>query len=50
MMKQKLLDLSGINAILKALANWDVRESVSIKATSNGTTYDRYDPQYGLHK
>ncbi|WDR22158.1 hypothetical protein PJM41_0073 [Salmonella phage vB_SenS_UTK0009] len=22
----------------------------SIKASTNGTTYDRYDPKYGLHK
>ncbi|EHU8780979.1 hypothetical protein N0S44_000209 [Escherichia coli] len=26
-----------------------INRSESIKASSNGTTYDRYDEKYGLH-
>ena len=26
------------------------RQDVSIKVSTNGTTYDRYDPVRGLHK
>lgn len=36
--------------ITMALLNWDRRTDVSITASSNGTTYDRYDPALGLHK
>lgn len=27
-----------------------INRTESIKASTNGTTYDRYDPQYGLHE
>lgn len=33
----------------EALERWKHREFESIKASSNGYTYDRYDPAYGLH-
>lgn len=35
--------------ITMALLNWNRRTDVSITASSNGTTYDRYDDKLGLH-
>lgn len=28
----------------------EINRTESIKASTNGTTYDRYDPKYGLHE
>lgn len=39
----------AIQEIFTALENWKTRTEVSIKASTNGTTYDRYDPSFGLH-
>jgi len=39
-----------INEIRAARVHWRCRDSISIKASTNGTTYDRYDPARGLHK
>ena len=39
-----------IDEIHLAQINWGRRQLVSIKASTNGTTYDRYDPAYGVHK
>jgi hypothetical protein len=46
--KQFIID--KIDEIRLAQINWGRRESASIKASTNGTTYDRYDPAHGLHK
>ncbi|AKU43801.1 hypothetical protein FDI95_gp150 [Citrobacter phage CF1 ERZ-2017] len=34
----------------KAVRHWIRTRFHSIKASTNGTTYDRYDTKYGLHK
>lgn len=41
---------AALQDIFDALEAWKTRTDVSIKAVSNGTTYDRYDPSLGLHK
>lgn len=40
---------SFLQELFDALEAWDVRTTTSIKASTNGTTYDRYDPEAGLH-
>lgn len=47
-MKQYFIE--AVDQIILALLNWNRRLDVSIKASTNGTTYDRYDPARGLHE
>lgn len=47
-MKQYFIEAA--DRIVLALLNWNRRQDVSIMASTNGTTYDRYDPARGLHK
>lgn len=47
-MKQYFIEAE--DRIVLALLNWNRRQDVSIMASTNGTTYDRYDPVCGLHK
>lgn len=42
--------IEAADRIVLALLNWNRRQDVSIMASTNGTTYDRYDPVRGLHK
>ncbi|UGV22907.1 hypothetical protein INVICTA_140 [Cronobacter phage vB_CsaM_Invicta] len=42
--------IEAADRIVLALLNWNRRQDVSIMASTNGTTYDRYDPARGLHK
>ncbi|QDK00017.1 hypothetical protein KPBMHCEF_00091 [Salmonella phage EH3] len=38
-----------MKAIKKALRKFMYCRFHSIKTSTNGTTYDRYDPKFGLH-
>ncbi|HCQ0858822.1 TPA: hypothetical protein OGU99_000755 [Escherichia coli] len=34
----------------RGVSSEPINRTESIKASTNGTTYDRYDPRYGLHE